>query len=155
MHLLLTFANATLVAAMLFVLPASAQFTAMELESEAPDAAFFENEPGRTWFSHCEYQNERYVVCKNAAQPILDTILKPDTTPGAALQTHIREIFEKKGCTFAAPADTFRVNGIFLSLDMEGAKAIKCGEDDGKLVFKPGVIAFLDTLYFLNDGPPR
>lgn len=155
MHALFRFAQAALAAAFAFAQPASAQFTTMELESEAPDAAFFENQPGRTWFSHCEYQKDRYVVCKNAAAPILDTILKPETTPGAALQSHIRRIFEAKGCTFEAPADTFRVNGIFLSLDMEGARSIRCGDDPAKLVFRPGVISFLDTIYFLNDGPPR
>lgn len=155
MRLRLLSATAVFAAAFVLAPPASAQFTTMELESEAPDAAFFENKPGRTWFSHCEYQNERYVVCKNAAAPILDTILKPETTPGAALQSHMRGIFEQKGCTFEAPKDTFRVNGIFLSLDMEGAKSIRCGDEEPKLVFRPGVITFLDTIYFLSDGPPR
>lgn len=127
----------------------------MELESEAPNAAFFENEPSRTWLSDCAYQSERYVVCKHAAADVLTAIEKPETTPGAALQAHMKAIFNKKGCTFEAPANTFRVNGVFLSLDMEGAKLIRCEDKPSKLEFRPGVISFLDTIYFLNDGPPR
>ncbi len=147
--------RAAFAAVLLLAVPAAAQTEPLELVSEAPDAAFFENEPGRTWLSDGAYQAERYVVCKVAAPQVLAAIEKPETTPGAALQAHMQAIFEKKGCTFEAPADTFRVNGVFLSLDMEGAKNIRCEDKPSKLVFRPGVMSFLDTIYFLNDGPPR
>lgn len=155
MHGLSQFARTALVTGFAAALPAMVQADSLELVSEAPDAAFFEKEPGRTWLSHCAYQSDRYVVCKNAAPPVLEAIAEPETTAGAALQDHMRGIFEAKGCTFEAPADTFRVNGIFLSFDAGNAKQIRCGDQSSDLKFRPGVISFLDTIYFLNDGPPR
>lgn len=155
MHACFKVASVACAAALLFALPASAQFTTLELESEAPGADFFEDEPGRTWFSHCDFEQDRYVVCKFAESRIIQAIEHPKTTPGVALQDRIREIFEAKGCTFEAPPETFRVNGIFLSFDARGGERIACKDEPSKLVFRPGVISFLDTIYFLSEGRPQ
>lgn len=155
MHSWINAAQAACAAALVFALPVSAQqFTTLELESEAPKADFFENEPGRTWLSHCAYEQDRYVVCKFAEPGTIHAIEHPKTSAGAALQGRMREIFEAKGCTFDAPPETFRVNGIFLSFDAKGGERIACPDKTSKLEFKPGVISFLDTIYFLSDGAP-
>ena len=155
MHCLLRFAHAAAAAALAIALASTSHAEEYELQSEAPDAAFFEKNPGRTWLSHCEYQSDRYVVCKFAAPEVIAAIESPKTTAGAAMQDLMRGLFEAKGCTFDAPPETFRVNGIFLSFDMEGGKKITCQDQPSQLVFAPGVITFLDTVYFLNDGRPR
>ena len=156
MHSRFRAAQAACAAALLFALPASAQqMTTLELESEAPAAEFFENEPGRTWLSHCDYEADRYIVCKFAEPRIIEAIEHPKTTAGAAMQDVMRSIFEKKGCSFEAPPETFRVNGIFLSFDTEGGKKIACDDAPSKVLFKPGVISFLDTIYFFRDARPQ
>lgn len=135
----------------------AATASAQDLEPELPGAAQFEAGSGRIWFSHCAYQAERYMVCKNAARPILDAIAKPADGghPGNVLQATMRKLFEEKGCTFEAAPETFGVNGIFLSFDAEKGRDIRCEDKASKLVFAPGVITFLDTLYFLSGDPPQ
>lgn len=122
-----------------------------------PAAEVFEKDQSRTWLSHCEFQHDRYIVCKHGAKPVIDAISNPEQpgAPGPALQAHVREIFERKGCTFAAPANTFRVNGIFLSFDAEKGAEIQCEGKPSTLVFTPQGASFLDTLYFYFQGPPQ
>lgn len=111
---------------------------------------------GRTWFSDCEFQADRYVSCKNAARPVLEAIAKPgDGTPGAALQAFMRDLFVAKGCIFDAPPDSFRVNGIFLSFDSEAAGRIRCHGQPSKLTFGPGVMALTSSVYFFMGSPPE
>lgn len=87
---------------------------------------------------------------------MLDAIAKPgETTPGAAFQAHMRTLFTGKGCTFEAPPETFRVNGIFLSVDLKNAGLIRCAGQSPEPAFKPGVIVLLDTLYFLTGDAPQ
>ncbi len=139
------------------VLCLSSLLTSAHAYEELPRAEIFEKDAGRTWLSHCEFQHDRYIVCKHGAKPVIDAISNPEHAgaPGAALQAHIREIFEKKGCTFAAPDNTFRVNGIFLSFDAEKGAEIKCEGKPSTLVFAPQGAIFLDTLYFYFQGPPE
>lgn len=129
---------------------------AQEMPIDSPGADAFRPGSGRVWLSGCTYESERYVACNNAARPVLDAIAKSgDATPGAALQAFMRQTFTEKGCTFDAPAETFRVNGIFLSFDAKAASEIRCAGKKSGLVFAPGVITFLDTLYFLSGDPPQ
>lgn len=140
-----------LAAAALLVL-AAADARAQDL----PEAEAFAPGPGRVWLSGCAVEADRYVTCKDAARPLLDAIAAPGTgTPGAALEAFMRTLFTEKGCTYAAPPDTFRVNGIFLSFDSKHAERIRCPGQSSALVFRPGAITLLDTLYFLAGGPPR
>lgn len=110
---------------------------------------------GRTWLSGCELQAERYVVCKNAERPVLEAIANPGGgTPGEALQAFVRTLFEAKGCRFEAPAESFGVNGIFLSFDSSAAAGIACEGQRSALSFAPGRMSLLDTVYFLAEDPP-
>lgn len=148
---------ASLATALALVLSAAGAAAAEEVVPEGPpDAAFFSGAPGRTWLSGCELQSERYVVCTHAAGPVLDAIARAGAaTPGAALEAAMRRLFEDKGCAFDAPPGTFRVNGIFLSFDSKSAGLIRCEGRSSDLVFRPGVIVLLDTLYFLAGDPPQ
>jgi hypothetical protein len=123
---------------------------------DAIGAVAFGPGSGRTWFSGCELQAERYVVCKNADRPLLDAIAAPGAgTPGQALQAFMRKIFETRGCRFEAPDDSFRVNGIFLSFDAGAAAHIRCEGARSALQFAPDRMSLLDTVYFLMaDAPP-
>lgn len=125
-------------------------------EEALPGADAFQSGSGRIWFSGCVFEAERYVSCKNAAQSVLDAVAEPgDGTPGDKLQTYVSDLFIEKGCAFEAPPETFRVNGIFLSFDANAAREIRCKGKTGKLIFAPGVISLLDTLYFLSRDPPQ
>lgn len=129
---------------------------AQEAPAELPGADYFEPGSGRLWFSGCEYEADRYVTCKDAARPVLEAIANPgDGTPGAALQTYVSDLFIEKGCAFEAPPESFRVNGVFLSFDARATKQIRCEGKKSGLVFKPGVMTLLDTLYFLAGDPPQ
>ena len=121
-----------------------------------PRADYFAQGSGRTWFADCNYEAERYVVCKTAAKPVLDAIADPGSdTPGTKLQMLIGDLFIEKGCAFEAAPDSFRVNGVFLSFDTKAAKTIRCGGKPSKVEFAPGMITLLDTVYFFNDDPPQ
>jgi hypothetical protein len=130
--------------------------SAAQAQEGPPGADTFQPGSGRVWLSGCEYQSERYVTCKDAARPLLDAISAAgEGTPGEKLQTYVSDLFIEKGCAFEAPPESFRVNGIFLSFDAHAAREIRCNGKKGKLVFAPGVITLLDTLYFLSGDPPR
>jgi hypothetical protein len=123
---------------------------------DLPSAEAFGPGSGRVWLSHCAFEADRYVSCKNAARPVLEALATPgDGTPGAALQAFMRDLFVAKGCAFDIPEDSFRVNGIFLSFDSAAAMGIRCEGKESKLEFAPGVITLLDTLYFFSDAPPQ
>lgn len=123
---------------------------------DLPGADAFEPGSGRLWFAGCEFEADRYVTCKTAAPGVLEAIANPgDQTPGSALQTYVSDVFIEKGCAFEAPPESFRVNGIFLSFDSKAAKDIRCAGKKSGLVFKPGVITLLDTIYFISGDPPQ
>lgn len=129
---------------------------AAQAQGDLPGADTFAPGSGRLWLSGCEFQAERYVTCKTAARPLLEAIsAEGEGTAGEKLQTFVSDLFIEKGCAFEAPPETFRVNGIFLSFDANAASAIRCNDKKGKLVFAPGVITLLDTLYFLAGDPPQ
>lgn len=129
---------------------------AQDIAAEVPPASDFAPGSGRVWFSSCTFEAERYVSCKDAARAAIEAIAKPgDGTPGEALQAYVKKIFTKKGCTFDAAPESFRVNGIFLSFDSKASKQIACQGQKSDLVFKPGVIVLLDTLYFIAGDPPQ
>ena len=133
-----------------------AAHAALAQDSAFPSADAFAPGAGRTWFSDCNFEAERYVTCKNAAPDAIAAISTPgDMTPGAALQTFISDIFIEKGCAFEAGPETFRVNGIFLSFDTKSAKDIRCKGKKSALTFAPEGMAFLDTLYFFTGDPPQ
>ncbi len=124
--------------------------------ADVPGADAFKPGSGRLWFAGCEFEADRYVTCKTAASGVLEAIANPgDQTPGSALQTYVSDVFIEKGCAFEAPADSFRVNGIFLSFDSKAAKEIRCAGKKSGLVFQPGVISLLDTIYFISGDPPQ
>lgn len=132
-------------------------FAAMpaQAQDDMPTLEAFASGSGRIWLSDCAFEAERYVSCKNAAPALLEAITDPGSdTPGAALQAFMRALFVDKGCTFDIPADSFRVNGIFLSFDSSAASGIRCEGKPSKLVFAPGGISLLDTLYFFFGPPP-
>ncbi|MBL8847636.1 MAG: hypothetical protein JNN24_17880 [Hyphomicrobium zavarzinii] len=129
---------------------------AQDIPAEVPPASNFAPGSGRVWFSSCTFEAERYVSCKDAARPAIEAIAKPgDGTPGEALQAFVKKLFTDKGCTFDAPPESFRVNGIFLSFDSKAAHQIACQGQKADLVFKPGVIILLNTLYFVAGDPPQ
>lgn len=142
-----------LVAAML---PLAGAASAGAQES-LPSAQAFAPGSGRVWLSECAFEAERYVSCRNAAPSVLEVISSPGDgdTPGMALQAFMRDLFVGKGCTFAVPPDSFRVNGIFLSFDSSTASEIRCDGLPSRLVFSPDGIGLLDTLYFFSGAPPR
>ncbi len=137
-----------LIAVALPILSAQAQ--------EFPKLDAFGPGSGKIWFSGCVFEADRYVSCKSAAPDVLEAIANPgDQAPGLALQTHISDVFIEKGCAFEAAADSFRVNGVFLSFDSSAAKDIRCKGKAGKLAFSPDGMALQDTLFFFADGPAQ
>lgn len=129
---------------------------AARAQEALPSKEAFEPGSGRTWLSECAFEADRYVTCKHAARPVLEAVSNPgDGTPGEALQAFMRDLFVAKGCAFDASADSFRVNGIFLSFDSNAAGKIRCRGEPSKLSFGPGVIALADTIYFLSGDPPQ
>lgn len=124
-------------------------------QEDMPPLEAFASGSGRVWLSDCAFEAERYVSCKNAAPAVLEAISNPgEETPGEALQAFVQALFVGKGCVFDIPADSFRVNGIFLSFDSTAASGIRCEGKPSKLVFAPGGISLLDTLYFFSAAPP-
>jgi hypothetical protein len=138
------------------VLPLAANPAGAQDAAPFPGADAFTPGSGRIWFSECEFQDERYITCKNAAPSVLEAISNPgDQTPGAALQMFMSDMFIEKGCAFEAAPDSFRVNGIFLSFDSRAAKDIRCRGKKSELVFRPDGMALLDTIDFLAGEPPH
>lgn len=121
-----------------------------------PNAKAFEPGSGKLWFAGCVYEAERYVSCKTAQAGVLEAISQPgDQTPGAALQMFVSDVFIEKGCSFEAPPESFRVNGVFLSFDTKSAAAIRCKGKKSALAFAPDGMSLIDTLYFFSGDPPQ
>lgn len=138
--------------ALAFALPLGAAVA--QTPGALPKLEAFAPGSGKVWFSGCVLEADRYVSCKSAQREILDAIASPgDQTPGLALQTFISDVFIEKGCSFEAPPDSFRVNGVFLSFDSNAAKDIRCKGKASKPAFGPDGISLADTLYFFSDTP--